>query len=45
MHLLDFYFHLMLLDSLQVLDLKENELQWVLNHLGHTLDVHKIHYR
>ncbi|XP_069109552.1 uncharacterized protein [Argopecten irradians] len=29
----------------QVLDLKENELNWVLNHLGHTLDVHKIHYR
>ena len=20
-------------------------MQWVLNHLGHTLDVHKIHYR
>ena len=29
----------------QVLDLPPNQLQWVLNHLGHTLDVHKIHYR
>ncbi|XP_060584452.1 uncharacterized protein LOC132740548 isoform X2 [Ruditapes philippinarum] len=29
----------------QVLDLKENQMQWVLNHLGHTMDVHKIHYR
>ncbi|XP_021353744.1 uncharacterized protein LOC110450516 [Mizuhopecten yessoensis] len=29
----------------QVLDLKEQEMQWVLSHMGHTLDVHKIHYR
>lgn len=29
----------------QVLDLKPNQMQWVLDHLGHTLDVHKIHYR
>jgi hypothetical protein len=29
----------------QVLDLKEHQLQWVLNHMGHTLDVHKLHYR
>ena len=30
---------------LQALDMKEHEIQWVTNHLGHTLDVHKIHYR
>jgi len=29
----------------QVLDLKENQLQWVIKHLGHTMDVHKLHYR
>ncbi|KAH3754703.1 hypothetical protein DPMN_189384 [Dreissena polymorpha] len=29
----------------QVLDLKSNEFEWVLNHLGHTMDVHKLHYR
>lgn len=29
----------------QVLDLKEHQMQWVLNHMGHTLDVHKLHYR
>ena len=29
----------------QVLDLKDNQMQWVLNHMGHTMDVHKIHYR
>ena len=29
----------------QVLDLKESQMQWVVNHLGHTMDVHKLHYR
>lgn len=29
----------------QVLDLDEHQMNWVTNHLGHTLDVHKIHYR
>lgn len=25
--------------------MKENELQWVVNHLGHSVDVHKEYYR
>ncbi|ESP02040.1 hypothetical protein LOTGIDRAFT_157180 [Lottia gigantea] len=29
----------------KVLDLKKNEMEWVLNHLGHSMEVHKIHYR
>ncbi|XP_055956953.1 uncharacterized protein LOC126821491 [Patella vulgata] len=29
----------------QVLDLKPNEMTWVLDHLGHSMDVHKIYYR
>ncbi|KAK6191260.1 hypothetical protein SNE40_002994 [Patella caerulea] len=29
----------------QVFDLKPNEMNWVLDHLGHSMDVHKIHYR
>ena len=29
----------------QFLDMKENEMQSVLNRLGHTLDIQKIHYR
>ncbi|CAG2242956.1 unnamed protein product [Mytilus edulis] len=30
---------------LQALNTTETERQWVLDHLGHTMDVHKIHYR
>ncbi|XP_033725242.1 uncharacterized protein LOC117315207 [Pecten maximus] len=30
---------------LQALNTSEAERQWVLDHLGHTMDVHKIHYR
>jgi hypothetical protein len=30
---------------LQSLDLNSNQLEWVTNHLGHTVDVHKMHYR
>ena len=26
-------------------DLNEHQLGWIVNHMGHTLDVHKIHYR
>ena len=36
------YFFLL---KLQVLDLSPHQMNWVLNHLGHTLDVHKIYYR
>jgi len=35
----------LLIFQIQVLDLDEYQMAWVLNHLGHTLDVHKIHYR
>ncbi len=27
------------------MDLNENQMQWVTNHLGHNMEVHKIHYR
>jgi len=30
---------------LQIFDLSPQEQQWLVNHLGHSLDVHKIHYR
>lgn len=30
---------------MQVLDLNDNQLGWITNHLGHTLDVHRMHYR
>ncbi len=29
----------------QTLDLSDAQLDWVTNHLGHTMDVHKINYR
>jgi hypothetical protein len=29
----------------QALDLTTSQLEWVTNHLGHSLDIHKIHYR
>ena len=29
----------------QTFDLSQQEMQWVCDHLGHTLDVHRIHYR
>ena len=29
----------------QVLDLKPHQMDWVLRHMGHSLDVHKIYYR
>lgn len=29
----------------QALDLKPNQVDWVMRHMGHSLDVHKIHYR
>lgn len=29
----------------QVLDLKDNQMQWVLNHIRETMDFHEIHYR
>lgn len=29
----------------QALDLKPHQVEWVTNHLGHSLDVHKLHYR
>jgi len=29
----------------QILALDDHELQWVCSHLGHTADVHKLHYR
>lgn len=28
-----------------MLDLNAHQIEWVINHLGHTLDVHKQHYR
>lgn len=31
--------------TLQLLDMKESELRWVTDHLGHTVDVHKKWYR
>ncbi|XP_021370026.1 uncharacterized protein LOC110461070 [Mizuhopecten yessoensis] len=30
---------------LQVFNTTETERQWVLDHLGHTMDVHRVHYR
>ena len=30
---------------MQTFDLLQQEMQWVCDHLGHTLDVHQIHYR
>jgi hypothetical protein len=30
---------------LQVFDLSPQQMMWLTNHLGHTMDVHKIHYR
>jgi hypothetical protein len=29
----------------QLVDLRENEREWLTEHLGHTLNVHKSHYR
>lgn len=29
----------------QSFDISSQEMQWVCDHLGHTLDVHKTHYR
>lgn len=29
----------------QSLDITENQRQWILDHLGHTMDVHRVHYR
>lgn len=31
--------------SFQVFDMKPHEIEWLCQHLGHTSDVHKIHYR
>lgn len=30
---------------LQMLDLKDVELQWVVKHLGHSMEVHQTYYR
>jgi len=30
---------------MQLLDLTQNELDWVSKHLGHSLNIHKFHYR
>ena len=30
---------------LQMLDLKDNEVGWVLKHLGHSMNVHENYYR
>jgi len=30
---------------LQLIDLNENEREWLAEHLGHTMGVHKSHYR
>jgi hypothetical protein len=30
---------------LQLVDLRDNEKEWLTEHLGHTLNVHKSHYR
>ena len=30
---------------LQVIDMKPHELEWLCSHLGHTADIHKLHYR
>ncbi|XP_076092695.1 uncharacterized protein LOC143064064 [Mytilus galloprovincialis] len=30
---------------MQSLDITENQRQWILDHLGHTMDVHRVHYR
>ena len=27
------------------MDITENQRQWILDHLGHTFDVHRMHYR
>ncbi|XP_055959525.1 uncharacterized protein LOC126808789 [Patella vulgata] len=29
----------------QIFDLSNNQQQWLLNHLGHSMDVHRVHYR
>ncbi|XP_033737472.1 titin homolog [Pecten maximus] len=29
----------------QVIDMKEHELEWLCGHLGHTANIHKLHYR
>lgn len=34
-----------LLLCFQVFDISPQQQQWLTNHLGHTLDIHKIHYR
>ena len=34
-----------MLFSSQIFDLSPIQQQWLVNHLGHSLDVHKIHYR
>lgn len=34
-----------LLFCIQVFDISPQQQQWLTNHLGHTLDIHKIHYR
>ena len=31
--------------SIQVIDMKDHELEWLCQHLGHTSDIHKLHYR
>lgn len=30
---------------LQIFDLNSQQQQWLANHLGHSMDIHKIHYR
>ncbi|XP_062622394.1 uncharacterized protein LOC134283885 [Saccostrea cucullata] len=32
-------------NMLQSLDTTENERQWIVDHLGHTMNIHKQHYR
>ncbi|XP_033729959.1 uncharacterized protein LOC117319235 [Pecten maximus] len=29
----------------QVIDMTEHELEWLCGHLGHTANIHKLHYR
>lgn len=38
-------FLMRLLFCFQVFDISPQQQQWLTNHLGHTLDIHKIHYR
>ena len=37
--------YVFIVSKFQALNTSETERQWVIDHLGHTMDVHRIHYR